>query len=141
MKHYANILKEKGIRVTTQRIAVYKVLDEAKAHLTADQVYREVKEDMPSMSLATVYTILDLLKEEKMVRELSIYCNKSCYETRIDMHHHFYCRVCRNIVDVDLSPCKVFIKKEVDGNTIEDVQGYFYGICKNCRGGSQTLPK
>ncbi len=127
------VLKEHKIRPTQQRIEVYQILLKKKGHLSAEDVYQKLKSRMPAVSLATVYTILDLFKQKNVINEIRIQFDHSCYEARIDPHHHFFCKKCRNIFDINVGPCCALEKQEFAGNLIEELQGYFYGTCKKCR--------
>ena len=127
------MFKGKGIRITPQRLAVYELLSRGKNHLTADEIYEKIKVQLPAVSLATIYTVLELFKEKELVREIRISFDRSQFEARIDNHHHFMCKSCKKIFDIDMHPCAALEKKEVDGHKIEELQGYFYGVCKKCR--------
>ncbi len=126
-------LSETDIRVTPQRIAVYKILSEGK-HLSADFVYKKVKKMFPSISFATVYTILQLFKDRGLVLETRIDFERSTFEIMSRPHHHFMCKSCKKIIDIDIPPCDTLKNMEVNGLKIESFQGYFYGLCKDCRG-------
>lgn len=125
------ILNNKGIRITPQRLAVYRVLSE-KRHASAEEIYEEVRKEFPMMSFATVYSILELFKEKGLVDELRIDFEKSTFDIRPEHHHHFKCKICGKIYDVDIPPCETLRRAKVNGHRIEDFQGYFYGICKEC---------
>jgi len=128
------ILKEHAIRPTPQRLEVHKLLLEKDKHLSAEEIHDQVKQRMPAVSLATIYTILDLFKEKHVINEIRIQFDKSCFEARIDPHHHFLCKKCEKIFDINMEPCPAIEKREIEGNIIEELQGYFYGTCKNCVG-------
>ncbi len=127
------ILNREGIRITPQRLAVYRVLNE-KRHASAEEIYEEIRKEFPTMSFATVYSILELFKEKGLANELKIDFEKSTFDIRTDGHHHFMCKKCGRIYDVDISPCETLRKGKVNGHRIESFQGYFYGVCKDCRG-------
>ncbi len=128
------VLKENGIRVTPQRLGVYDVLCSENKHLTVEEIYRKIKVKFPAISLATVYTILELYARKNLVREIRITFDKSCFDGRMDSHHHFLCKKCAKIFDIDLQPCPALKRSEVNGHLIQELQGYFYGICRDCRG-------
>jgi Fur family peroxide stress response transcriptional regulator len=132
MEDTVRVLKERDIRPTQQRLEVYQTLLKDGKHLTADEIHGQVKARMPAVSLATVYTILDLFKQKNVINEIRIQYDKSCYEARIDPHHHFFCRQCKSISDLSVIPCKALEDCTIDGNVIEELQGYFYGVCRNC---------
>lgn len=133
MKDRIAILKENGIRITPQRLGVYEILCNENKHLTVDEIYRKMKVNFPAVSLATVYTILELYGRKKLVREMRITFDKSCFDGRMDSHHHFLCKRCGKIIDIDLHPCPALQRSEVNGHLIQELQGYFYGICSDCR--------
>lgn len=133
MMQHIPILKKNNIRITPQRLLVYKILTDDKGHLTAEEIYEKVKPKLPAVSLATVYTVLELFKEKHLVNEIRIQFDKSCFEAKVDAHHHFFCRICKKIFDICMKPCHTLEKKEVEGHAIEKLQGYFYGLCKNCK--------
>ena len=133
MKESADRLKQSNIRITPQRLGVYRILKQEAGHLTAEQIHEKIKKKFPGVSLATVYAILELFKEKKLVQEIRIKIDKSCFEIRVDGHHHFLCKKCGRIFDVDIASCPALEKKGVDGHLIEEHQGYFYGICRMCK--------
>lgn len=133
MNKSAEVLKEKGIRITPQRIGVYKLLREDPGHFTAEELYARMQKDFPAMSLATVYSILELLKDKALVQEIRINFDKSCFELKACPHHHFLCSSCKKIFDIDMAPCPTLAKREVNGHVINKFQGYFYGTCKDCK--------
>lgn len=126
-------LRKHGIRVTPQRLAVYTAVTALHRHLGVNEVYREVQKNMPAISLATVYSILEIFRDRGLVRELKIDFERSFYEARLEWHHHFFCRKCKRIFDIDIELCPTLKANESDGHAIDDFQGYFYGECKECR--------
>ena len=133
MQETINIFKEHDIRATHQRVALYKLLAGCKEHLTADQIYEKIHKKMPSLSLATIYATLEIFKKKGLVNEVRIDFSRSCFDVRREGHHHFLCKKCKKIFDVDMDPCPTLKKKGVDGHSIEEFQGYFYGICRECK--------
>ena len=133
MESAITALKAKNIRVTSQRLAVYTLLYKKPGHLNAEEIYEQIKQVNPAVSLATVYTILDLFKAKGLVHEIHIHFDKSCFEARTEAHHHFLCKNCKKVFDVDMEFCSVLKKMKVNGHCIEAMQGYFYGICKKCK--------
>jgi Fur family peroxide stress response transcriptional regulator len=133
MNNILTIFKEKDIRATTQRLEVYKALRDENKHLTVEQIYGKIRVNNPSISLATVYSVLEILKRKGLVKEIRIEFNKSFFETRIDAHHHFLCKKCQKTFDIDMHHCRVLTEQNVNGFQIEDFQGYFYGVCNKCK--------
>lgn len=125
------LFKEKNIRITPQRLQVYSILNQNHQHLTVEQIYGKVKEKFPAVSLATVYSILDMFKESDLVREVRIEFDKSYFEIKTNSHHHFFCRECGRTYDIDLN-CEHLEKQMIEGHHINDFQGCFYGTCNTC---------
>jgi Fur family peroxide stress response transcriptional regulator len=121
------------IKLTPQRLAILSYLDGNKSHPSADDIYKEVLKQFPTMSFATVYNTLEALKNKGNVQELKIDPNKKRYDPDVSRHHHIVCVKCNNIADVhrdfklDLSE-DLMSGFELLGNNIE-----FYGICQNCK--------
>lgn len=133
MSVHIDLLKKNKIRVTPQRLAVFKILEENGSHMTAELIYEELRKQYPSVSLATVYSTLEVFKEQGLIAEIRIDFDRSCFEARVEPHHHFFCRKCAQIYDIDIPPCSTLEKRQIDGNLIEYFQGYFYGVCKLCQ--------
>ena len=129
---YLSVLRDKEIKITPQRIGVLKILKEGRRHFTVEDIYGEIKKAFPSISLATVYSILELFREKMLVQEIRIDFNRSRFEPRVDKHHHFLCSRCGEIFDIDIPECPTLEKGKVGGHVIESHHGYFYGVCKNC---------
>ena len=124
-----------GLRPTRQRVILAQRLigDGQNRHVTAESLFAASNDRDDKVSLATVYNILEILKGKGMIGKIRIQFDKSCYELRTDMHHHFLCRKCKTIFDIDSLRCSALETKKADGHSIESLQGYFYGICKNCQ--------
>ncbi len=127
-----NCLKEKDIKVTPQRLEVYKALMNYDTHLSVEEIFNKVRENNPSVSLGTIYAILANFRDNGLVKEVKIDSERSFFEMQRDTHQHFLCYDCKNIYDVDFSKFSCFEHKSIDGHKIDDFHGYFYGICKNC---------
>jgi len=94
------ILKEKGLRVTPQRYAVYASLRSRTDHPTVEHLLQDLNQDVPMSSQATVYSSLQALRDVGLVREVLLEEGVSRYDANIDPHHHFRCRHCGEIEDI-----------------------------------------
>ncbi|MEF8879802.1 MAG: Fur family transcriptional regulator [Candidatus Thermoplasmatota archaeon] len=129
------MLKEKNLKVTPQRIEILKYLDKNRTHPNAEEIYQGVKEDNPSISKTTVYNSLEKLKENNLIQSLSICPSEKRYDFNEQLHHHFYCKKCGRVIDLDFRcPNMEKIHEEIKskGHQIDEAHGYFKGICKNC---------
>ena len=125
------ILRKNDLKATWQRVAVYESL-KAKGHSTAEDIYKALAKKMPSLSLATVYSILRLFSQKGIIDEMKISNEKAYFDITTSFHHHFICTTCGKILDLDIPACGVLKTKNAQGNKIEKFSGVFYGVCKKC---------
>jgi len=95
-------LAARGLRATTQREQVYRVLLTERDHPTAEQVFMRSKQAMPEISMATVYNCLDALVKCRLVKEVHLDRGASRYCPNMSEHCHFHCSQCGGIYDIDL---------------------------------------
>src|SRR3954471_22422718 len=105
----AELLRERGLRVTAQRLAVLSAVSDAP-HVSADVVVDAVRGEIGWISVQAVYDALGALTEKGLVRRIQPAGSPARYEDRVgDNHHHLICRVCARVVDVDCAdghaPC------------------------------------
>ncbi len=131
MEDKINALIEKGVVPTTQRLIVFQYLKGSKTHPTADNIYNALKKRHPIFSRATVYNTLFIFKEAGIIQELTLDKKEVHYDPNPVPHHHFYCKVCKDILNIDIE-CSVAKKRDIHGHKVEDVQSTFYGVCKRC---------
>jgi len=124
-------LKEKGLMPSVQRIEVYFYLLGNKMHPTADIIFREISEIIPSLSKTTVYNTLKLFVEKGLVSELRTDKSEARYDADVTKHGHFKCRGCLNIYDFEISMNELN-NKSLDGFIIEGYQLNVSGLCKEC---------
>jgi len=129
-------LKERGHRLTPQRMAVLKILAADEGHPSVEQIYERVKADFPMTSLATIYKTVTLLKEMGEVLELGFSDDSNRYDgTRPYPHPHLICIKCRNIVDPKVATLSE-LPQEVAQSTSYQVLSHrldFFGICPQCQ--------
>jgi Fur family peroxide stress response transcriptional regulator len=132
MKNSIEKLRERGVVLTHQRLAVLRfILEHPHSHPTAAEIYRHLRQKYPTISQATVYSTLELLRKVGQIRELSIRGNQSCYDTAEVPHYHLFCRGCRRVLDVD-APCPSLESETLQGHRIDEVELYLYGMCSDC---------
>ena len=132
MKNGIEILKANNIKVTPQRLGVYNIMSKGDRHYTAEDIFENVKKNFPTISLATVYAILETFKNKQLVQEIRIDFQRSSYDIKKERHHHFQCSGCKKIFDVEMPLCEALHLGEVEGHKIKEFQGYFYGLCREC---------
>ncbi len=135
-------LKEKGILLTIQRYAVLEFLQDNGLHPTVEEIFQSLSGIYPALSRATVYNTLELFKRHGLIQEITIERDKARYDYRIEPHHHFLCRQCGRIYDVDVEGCPIEKEEWVDGHKVEELRPYIIGICSKClkEGGDAGAP-
>lgn len=131
MEKYKQILVDKGIKPTYQRIKILEFLDKNQNHPTVDMIYAALYKKVPTLSKTTVYNTLDIFRKYHLVDILTITESEIRYEYILQPHHHFYCRKCGKILDLDVN-CVYQEQMCVEGHKIEAIHGYFKGICSEC---------
>jgi Fur family peroxide stress response transcriptional regulator len=128
-------LKEKGYKVTPQRIAVYDILKNTKEHPSVDMLYSKLQPLYPTMSLATVYKSLEVFKELGLVQELNVGEDKFRYDANVNQHPHITCVACGKVEDVDNEMLFDLIEQVADktGYKLINQQLYFFGYCPDCK--------
>lgn len=127
--------REKGIKLTPQRLAILEFLDGNKSHPTAEGIFRAIKKNCPTVSFATVYNTLELLKKRGEISEITINPKRKHYDPDTTLHHHVVCEVCGRIEDVVLVDSKIpplpgHLSKEFE---VRRVHVDFHGVCKICQ--------
>ncbi|MGQ9586215.1 MAG: Fur family transcriptional regulator [Anaerolineae bacterium] len=129
-------LRERGYRLTPQRMAVLKAMVSSHEHLAIEQIYERVRADFPMTSLATIYKTVALLKDMGEVVELNLGDDCSRYEARDPTPHpHLVCVRCRQVVDLEPTLLDELSQK-VAWRTGYRIMGYrlnFFGHCPECQ--------
>lgn len=128
---YVKLLKDNELKVTPQRLEILKYLDQHHTHPTADDIYCALKTKYPSLSKTTVYNSLETLKQHRLITGHTFRGTEARYDINRGHHHHFLCESCGAIIDIDI-PCPNINKVINKGYRINEVHGYFKGICKDC---------
>jgi Fur family transcriptional regulator, stress-responsive regulator len=131
----ADLLRERGLRVTAQRLAVLRAVA-GDPHATADAVAETVRTEVGSVSLQAVYDALGVLVGADLIRRIEPAHSPARFEPQTgDNHHHAVCRGCGRIADVDCAlasaPCLV----PVDGKgfEIDEAEVIYWGRCPECQ--------
>jgi Fe2+ or Zn2+ uptake regulation protein len=131
LEKYVKILKEKNLKVTPQRLIVLKYLGGHYTHPTTEKIYSDLKSNNPSLSKTTVYNSLETLEKHGIIQSITISGSEHRYDFNHGMHHHFLCKKCGKIVDIDIE-CPNIERMSSYGHKVEEIHGYIKGICKDC---------
>ena len=129
-------LRKKGYKATTQRIAISRFALRSRDHPGALRIYGEVKKVHPTVSLATVYKTLQILKEQGLLQELDFPESQARFDSYMEPHINLVCLQCGRIQDFDDKAAREMIERVTakaeftrTGQRID-----IYGICKTCHG-------
>ncbi|MDA3872274.1 MAG: Fur family transcriptional regulator [Candidatus Marinimicrobia bacterium] len=132
MKHIQTTIKDKGIKPTYQRLKILEYLIETKKHPTVEMIYNNMKRVIPTISKTTIYNTMNSFVEKGILNALSVTGTELRYDANISPHHHFLCKKCGKLYDIQTKATDFYDKKVIDGNKIDEVHVYFKGICKKC---------
>lgn len=129
-----NLLRERGVQVTAQRIAVLRAVS-SRPHGTADDVAEVVRSEIGAISRQAVYDALGILADKGLIRRIQPAGSPARFEDRVgDNHHHLICRTCGWMVDVDCAvgatPC--LTAAEDSGYEIDEAEVVYWGRCPEC---------
>jgi Fe2+ or Zn2+ uptake regulation protein len=129
----AEELRKKGIKATPQRISIYKKITEACGHVTAEEIYEKIKNEVPSLSLSTVYRTLKQFEDKGMIFTLSSSgeYGVTIFDTNPHPHHHFICKICNTIIDIPEDSIKIEQRKNIPGKG-ETASVIIRGVCDKC---------
>ncbi|PLY01831.1 MAG: transcriptional repressor [Desulfuromonas sp.] len=126
--------REKNLRVTPQRVEIFRELALAQDHPSAEALYRRLADRMPMLSLDTVYRTLGTFCELGLISKVDTVESQARYEVALKSHHHLICERCGKIIDFDW--------QQIDGIDLpEEVRGMghfktrnvvVYGVCNDC---------
>ncbi|MEJ5227429.1 transcriptional repressor [Thermodesulfovibrio sp.] len=137
--------RECGLKWTQTREAIVNTLSSKSGHLSAEEIFFEVKKVLPGIGLATVYRTLETLRELGIVREFDFKDGRTRYEFVVGKenaeHYHLICRICGKIIDYEINPhkeedpikdFKSFLSEKFNFS-IERSDVQFLGLCEKCR--------
>lgn len=127
--------KDLGIKVTPQRIAIYKELASTDQHPSTETIYKKIKDYYPNISLTTVYRTLETFEKLGLISVVNVLYNAARYDANLTPHNHIVCTECKKVEDVYDESLSML---DVSDKTLGDyhIKGYsilLNGICKDCR--------
>lgn len=135
LEWFKEICKRSGLKVTPQRLEIYRILMDSKDHPSADTVYKRIRERFPSVSLDTVNRTLLTLNEVGAAFIVEGTGEVRRYDAGLHDHQHFKCVKCRRIIDFHYEPFdNVDIPSEVaEKFLVLRKTVYFEGLCEKCK--------
>ncbi len=134
MKHFETVCRDEGIKLTHQRIEIFREVAQTEDHPDADLVFQRVRDRIPTVSLDTVYRTLWLLNDLGLVVTLRSSRERTRFDANLNSHHHFVCGQCgftRDFYSNDLDnirlPDSVGSLGEIEATHVE-----VRGVCREC---------
>jgi len=134
MERFVQMCRERGMKLTHQRMEVFRELAGTEEHPDAETLYQGVSERIPTISRDTVYRTLASLEEQGLVHKAEILASRGRYDANMDRHHHFVCVKCGRVRDfyseaMDELP----IPKSVTSlGRVESAHVQLRGLCSTC---------
>jgi Fe2+ or Zn2+ uptake regulation protein len=127
-------LREKGYKLTPQRLEIIKLLSHDRSHPGAMDILEKVRKKASKISMSTVYYTLDMLKKEGLIQELEFYERDNRYDVNVLNHVNLICRRCGKIEDfTEAVPFSSEMIEAQTGFRPVGMRFEYYGYCKGCR--------
>ena len=129
-------LRDRGRRVTAQRILIHRAIGELGRHASAEQVLERVSARLPNTSLPTVYATLELFEELGVVRRVPSAVGPALWDPRTDAHQHTVCRRCGAVEDLDVGVDteRLLRVARSRGFSASAAELVLSGLCARCAG-------
>ncbi len=118
--------------MTKQKRLILNIINNARQHYTAEQIFALAQKLMPSIVRATVYNNLNVLLKDNLIRKICLPNQIDCYDKILPEHDHLVCAKCGKISDIVVSGVKDDIERQLNGELISYSLNINY-ICKNCK--------
>jgi Fur family peroxide stress response transcriptional regulator len=131
-----NALRKRGYKATSQRIAICRLVLSSREHPTAQRIYREMRRLHPTVSVATVYKTLRVLRELRLVQELPLPRGETRFDSNLSPHVNVVCLQCGSVSDVNDQTIRGVVGRAASRIkfTVTAQRFDVYGICQKCVG-------
>lgn len=131
MNDIKEYLIKNNVKPSFPRLKVFEYLVSHQTHPTVDDIYRELVEQIPTLSKTTIYNTLDLFVEANITRAVTIDGNELRYDVDTTNHGHFKCDLCNAIFEFDLD-MSTLAAAPLDGFDVREKNVFYKGICPRC---------
>ncbi len=123
------------VKYSSQREAIIRFLKTRKDHPTADIVFQHIREDIPNISLATVYRNLNQLAASGAIMRLTCNGKTDHFDACVEPHYHFFCKCCVAVNDLEMEPIDALMNEasNICDFQIDEVSVLFSGTCQDCK--------
>jgi Fe2+ or Zn2+ uptake regulation protein len=126
--------RSEGLKVTPQRELIFRLLHENHSHPTAESIYLVATQTMSTISLKTVYQVLNDLRDLGEIQSLEFGTGAIRFDPNVEDHHHLVCSSCNSVFDVAVDSSEVSLSNaQRQGFTVGSVEITYRGICRPCR--------
>lgn len=134
LERLRQLCSEAGIKLTHQRLEIFKKIFSGNDHPSAEQVYTRLHQDHPTIAIDTVYRTLATFDELGLVKKLHVMHERTLFDTNLDIHHHFICTHCKKVEDIYWPE---FDKTMLPGmveqvGTVQSRHLEIHGVCNSC---------
>ena len=136
------LFRERGLKVTPQRQSIFRILHDHDAHPTAEAVYQAVREEMPTVSLRTVYATLNDLAAMGELQQVDVGGGATRFDPNVGHHHHLVCTKCGQVRDVHAEYAGLRVPAgQRQGFVVDSAEVVFRGLCDQCASETKTETK
>lgn len=138
--NFTNQLHMRGFRMTPQRLAILRILQESSCHLSPVDIYERAQQRLPGITEATVYRTLAFLHKQNFILAAHIGSGQLVYEIANHDHHHLICRACGHTHEVGHEMLhELYLQfQEKTGFLIDSIHVTFFGLCPKCQNHSEN---
>lgn len=135
-----DLFRAKGLKVTPQRLRIFEALHGSPEHPTAESVHAQVRAEMPTVSLRTVYQTLNDLAAMGELAQLDLGTGSSRFDPNLDPHHHLVCDRCGQVYDLHVDFADVQVPSgHGHGFRVSTTEIIFRGLCAGCQAAEDDL--
>ena len=127
------LFRDQGLKVTPQRQLLFRLLHGNGVHPTAESLYAAARDQMPTISLRTVYQTLTDLATMGEIQQLDVGTGSSRFDPNIDAHHHLVCESCGKVRDLYADFNIAVPRGRTKGFTVKNAEVVFRGLCDDCQ--------
>ncbi len=137
IKFFTRKCKQHNLKITHQRLVIFKELQKSNNHPTADKIFQTIKTDYPNISFDTINRTLLTFARIGIVNIVESYTGARRYDQNVNKHHHIHCVKCSDIIDFHYADYdRIEVPKEIERQySIINTRVIFNVICAKCRNG------
>jgi Fur family peroxide stress response transcriptional regulator len=135
MKSFEEACRAADLKLTHQRLQIYRELVRATDHPSAESLHKRLQKDMPTLSLDTVYRTLATFEQHHLVKKVQTVDSQAHFEAQMTQHHHVICDTCKEIMDFHWSSFDAFSVPEdlQQWGSIKNKNVTIHGTCRKCQ--------